>query len=96
MLNTFDSILLPCQCISLFLFLFHSWPGEVHFRHVKKIGLCFVSVAMSRLFTNSPKYLYFQKDNYQQKQSDTLPVTTVTEIMHFNSLLWWLPYGIGC
>ena len=32
------------------------------------------------------------KDNYKQKQCDTLPVRMVSKIMHFNRLLWWLPW----
>ena len=27
-----------------------------------------------------------------QKQCDTLPVRIIAEIMHFNQLLWWLPW----
>ena len=45
-------------------------------------------VVTIELFPNSVFKLYFLKDYYKQKQWDTLPVTTITEIMNFNRFLW--------
>ena len=50
-----------------------------------------VLVILIGLSQNSVLWLYFTKDNYKQKQWNTLPVTMITYIMHFNRLLWWLP-----
>ena len=43
----------------------------------------FVVIGMS---PNIPKHLHFPKDNYKQKQCDTLPVRMITGIMNFNRL----------
>ena len=60
----------------------------MHFFYVKR--LCFVFVVIIGMSPNSPEQIYFPKDNYKQKQCDTLPVSLMTGIMHFNRLLWWL------
>ena len=31
-------------------------------------------------------------DNYKEKHCGTLSVRMITEILHFNLLLWWLPW----
>ena len=49
-------------------------------------------VVMIVVSPNSVSQLYCSKDNYKQKQRNTLPVTMITEIMHFNRLLWWLSW----
>ena len=50
--------------------------------------IVFLLIGLSQ---NNVLWLYFTKDNYKQKQWNTLPVTMITSIMHFNRLLWWLP-----
>ena len=49
-------------------------------------------VVIIELFPNSVFQLYCPKDYYKQKQWKPLPGTTITEIMTFNQLLWWLPW----
>ena len=65
-----------------------SWGQEVHILHVNIYDFILFLVVMMELFPNSVIQLYCPKDCYKQKQWNTLPVTIITEIMHFNRLLW--------
>ena len=49
---------------------------------------CFWLYIIVGLSPNSVSQLYCSKDNYHQKQQNTLPVIMITEIMHFNRLLY--------
>ena len=69
-----------------------TWEQEVHILHVKIQDSVLFLVVIIGLSPNSVLQLYCLKDNYKQKQWNIFLVTMVTEIMHFNLLLWWLPW----
>ena len=69
-----------------------SWGQEVHIIHVNIWDFVLFLVVIIELFRNSVFQLYCPKDYYKQTQWNTLPVTFITEIMHFNRLLWLLPW----
>ena len=79
-----------CHYVAALNAMLHRNMGhEVHILHID-IELCFVLIVIIGLSPNSVSQLYCSKDNYKQKQRNTLPVTMITKIMHFNRLLWWL------
>ena len=63
------------------------WGQEVHILHVDIYNFVLFLVVIIELSTNSVSQLYCSKDSYKQKQRNTLPVTMITEITHFNRSL---------
>ena len=64
-----------------------TWGQEAHILHVYIYNFVLFLVVIIRLSPNSVSQLYCLKDDYKQKQRNTLPVTRITEIMHFNRLV---------
>ena len=60
--------------------------------HVDIYNFVLFLVAIIGLSPNNDSQLYWSKDIYKQKQRNTLSVTMITKIGHFNRLLWWLPW----
>ena len=69
------------QCISKNIALGRNVPHP-------QIGETLFLVVIIGLSPNSVLLLYCPKDNYKQKQWKTLPVTMITEMVHFNRLLF--------
>ena len=96
MLTTYNSISIGHVSHALETEVEGTWGQEVHIHHVDiynmiKNFVLFLVVVIG-LSPNSVSQLYCSKDNYKQKQRNTLPVTMITEIMHFIRLLWRLPW----
>ena len=68
---------------------FHIIPGIFILQHYFRISSHLKPISLIDFnTTNMLYYDYVLKDNYKQKQFDIFPVIIITEIMHFNILLW--------